>query len=387
MFDYNLRLNKKTMLRFTFGRLCLLALGGIGLLLMVYRLVNGLGTATNLSDSWTWGLWIYFDMILSALGSCGFAVGILTHVLHIPKYQPLARRALLVSFFCYLLLFLILFAEIGRWDNFYWIFISFAWSSPLYEVFICLTLYFLVQIAEIGEIWVERYLPLPWLQMILKYLMPCVFLVACILPFGQEAALGGIYLAMPNKLHTIWYSQALPWNCLISAFYGGLCFIALEYYGSNCYFREKSDTGMISSLLRIAGVVIGVNLVVKIVDLSVRGAWSAVFSGQYESVMFIGEIIIGSLIPLLILLTPLRKGKKGQILAALCGVIGILWNRFNFIFIGMARHAGESYFPSFVEWGIVIGLMALMVVIYIFLVENLPVHRNKDDEKPEIVIR
>ena len=103
--------------------------------------------------------------------------------------------------------------------------------------------------------------------------------------------------------------------------------------------------------------------------------------------MFIGEIIIGSLIPLLILLTPLRKGKKGQILAALCGVIGILWNRFNFIFTGMARHAGKSYFPSFVEWGIVIGLMALMVVIYIFLVENLPVHRNKDDEKPEIVIR
>ena len=197
MFDYNLRLNKKTMLRFTFGRLCLLALGGIGLLLMVYRLVNGLGTATNLSDSWTWGLWIYFDMILSALGSCGFAVGILTHVLHIPKYQPLARRALLVSFFCYLLLFLILFAEIGRWDNFYWIFISFAWSSPLYEVFICLTLYFLVQIAEIGEIWVERYLPLPWLQMILKYLMPCVFWLPVFYPLVRKLLWVGSILPCP----------------------------------------------------------------------------------------------------------------------------------------------------------------------------------------------
>ncbi|MBQ2763824.1 MAG: hydrogenase, partial [Firmicutes bacterium] len=121
MFDYNLRLNSKTTLRLTFGRLCLLAFGAVGVALMGFRLLNGLGY-TDLSDAWPWGLWIYMDLVLSALGSCGFAVGILAHVLHLKAFQPLARRALLVSFLSYLMLFLILFVEIGRWDNFYWIF-------------------------------------------------------------------------------------------------------------------------------------------------------------------------------------------------------------------------------------------------------------------------
>lgn len=385
MFDYNLRINQKTTLRLSFGRLCLLGFGAFGVFLMVFRMINGLGAATNLSDAWPWGLWIYFDLILSAVGSCGFAVGILTHVLHIPRFQPLARRALLVSFLCYLLVFLILFTEIGRWDNFYWIFISFAWSSPLYEVFICLTLYFIFQAMELGEIWLERYLPR--FSKYVKFVMPFIVLIACVLPFGQEAALGAIYLAMPAKLHAIWYSQALPWNCLISAFYGGLCFIALEYNVTNRYFREKSDHGMISRLLFIGGVVIAVNFVIKLIDLSVRGVWGMVFTGQLEGNMFLLEMLVGSLIPMALLLTPLVKQRKFALTGAACGVFGILLNRFNFIFVGMAKHAGTVYFPSLTECFIVFGLICLVIAVYIFVTENLPVFHNKEDKNPEIVVR
>lgn len=385
MFDYNLRLNKKTTLRFTFGRLCLLGLAGLGFVLMIYRLVNGLGASTNLSDAWPWGFWIYSDLILSALGSCGFAVGILAHVLHIPKYQPLARRALLMSFLCYLLVFLILFMEIGRWDNFYWIFISFAWTSPLYEVFICLTLYFIMQFFEVGEIWLGRFLP--QFHKYTPYIMPFVVLIACVLPFGQEAALGALYLAMPDKLNAIWYSQFLPWGCLISAFYGGLCFIALEYHITNRYFREKSDGTMTAGLLTIAGAVMAVYLALKIIDLSLRGVWGEIFSGSLEGSMFLLEIIVGSLIPMVLTLSPLVKQVRYQLIAAACGIAGILLNRFNFVFVGMADHADAFYFPSGIEIGIVVGMTALVLVVYIFFAENLPVFRNKEDKAPEIVIR
>ncbi|MBQ2764243.1 MAG: polysulfide reductase NrfD, partial [Firmicutes bacterium] len=363
---------------------CLLAFGAVGVALMGFRLLNGLGY-TDLSDAWPWGLWIYMDLVLSALGSCGFAVGILAHVLHLKTFQPLARRALLVSFLSYLMLFLILFVEIGRWDNFYWIFISFAWSSPLYEVFICLTLYFLFQAAELGEIWLEKYLP--QLTKYVKFFMPFIVLIACILPFGQEAALGAIYLAMPNKLDVIWYSQALPWNCLISAFYGGLCFIALEYNISNRYFREKGDIRMMEKVIFIAAVVIAVNFVIKLLDLTIRGAWGDVFSGTMEGNMFLIEMVIGSVIPMVIGFSSLVKQQKGQIIAAVCGVLGIMLNRFNFIFTGMADHAGNGYFPTFLEWGVVIGLGCLMVVMYLFIVENLPIFQGKEDEKPVVKVR
>ena len=384
MFDYNLRLNSKTTLRFTFGRLCLLAFGALGVLLMGFRMINGLGY-TDLSDAWPWGLWIYMDLVLSALGSCGFAVGILAHVLHLEAYKPLARRALLVSFLSYLMLFLILFVEIGRWDNFYWIFISFAWSSPLYEVFICLTLYFLFQAAELGVIWLEKYLP--QFTQYVKFIMPFIVLIACILPFGQEAALGAIYLAMPNKLDVIWYSQALPWNCLISAFYGGLCFIALEYRLSNRYFREKGDDDMIAKVIRLAAIVIAVNFVIKLLDLTIRGAWGDVFGGTLEGNMFLLEMMIGSVVPMIIGFSSMVKRVSGQNVAAVCGVLGIILNRFNFIFTGMSDHAGNGYFPTFLEWGVVIGLGCLMVVMYLFIVENLPVFQSKEDEKPVVKVR
>lgn len=384
MFDYNLRLNKKTTLRFTFGRLCLLAFGALGVALMVFRMLHGLGY-TGLSDKWPWGLWIYMDLVLSALGSCGFAVGILAHVLHLKAFQPLARRALLVSLLCYLMLFLTLFAEIGRWDNFYWIFISFAWTSPLYEVFICLTLYFLFQAAELGEIWLERYLPR--FCDYAKYIMPFIVLIACVLPFGQEAALGAIYLAMPGKLSGIWYSQALPWNCLISAFYGGLCFLVLEYHLSSRYFRERVDHSLSEKTVMIAAVVIALNFVIKGLDITVRGLWGDVFCGSMEGNMFLLEMVLGSVLPMILGLTSLVKRPRAQILAAVCGVLGIMLNRFNFIFTGMADHAGVGYFPTFLEWGIVIGLGCLMVAIYLFVVENLPIFQSPEDEKPVVKVR
>lgn len=385
MFDYNLRLNEKTTIRFTFGRLFLLCMAGIGIILMIYRLINGLGAATNLSDAWPWGFWIYMDLILSALGACGFAVAILAHIFHMEKFKPLARRALLISFLCYVLVFLILFIEIGRWDNFYWFFVSGAFTSPLYEVAICITLYIMVQAFELLEIWGDRYKP--WLKWIVRFFLPVFVLLAAILPFGQQAAYGALYLAMPGKLHAIWYSQFLPWGCLISAFYGGLCFVALEYNVSNRYFREKSDFFMIGSLLRISGIVMVVYLLLKGMDLSMRGVWGEVFAGSIEGNMFLLEIIVGIVVPLILTLTPLVNDKKYQLLAAVCGVLGVLLNRFNFIFTGMAGHADTFYFPSAIEIGIVIGLVALIVLLYLFLVENLPVFRNKEDKKPEIVIR
>ncbi|MGI5874797.1 MAG: NrfD/PsrC family molybdoenzyme membrane anchor subunit [Bacillota bacterium] len=385
MFDYNLRINKKACFRMTLTRWILLGLTGFGLLIMLYRLLHGLGAVTNLSDEWPWGFWIYCDLILSALGACGFAVGILGHVLHIPEFRPLGRRALLMSFFCYVLVFLVLFIEIGRWDNFYWFFVSFAWTSPLYEVAICITLYLILQFLELVEVWGDRYKR--WVKVIVGFFMPVIVLLACILPFGQEAAYGAIYLAMPAKLNPIWYSQYLPWACLITSFSGGLCFVALEYRLVNRHYCKNSDDRVIIKALRIAGGVIIAYLVVKLIDLSVRGVWGEVFSGQTEGNMFLLETIVGFVIPAVIVFTPSVKKPVFQMIAAACGVAGILLNRFNFIFTGMADYAGVSYTPKWTEIWIVIGLASLMILCYLFALENLPVVSGRKERRGDVVSR
>ncbi|MDO4541481.1 MAG: polysulfide reductase NrfD [Bacillota bacterium] len=385
MFDYNLRLNKKACFRFTLTRWLLLLLAAFGICIMIYRLLNGLGDTTNLSDEWPWGFWIYMDLILSALGACGFAVGILGHVLHIQRFKPLGRRALLMSFFCYVLVFLVLFIEIGRWDNFYWFFVSGAFSSPLYEVAICITLYLILQLFELVEVWGDRYKP--WVKRVLGFFMPFIVLVACVVPFGQEAAYGAIYLAMPTKLNVIWYSQYLPWACLITSFSGGLCFVALEYRLVNRHYKKLSDDKMIIDLLRIAAAVFVVYLVLKIGDLTVRGAWGEVFSGSASGIMFLVESIVGFIVPAIIIFSPWIRKTGMQIIAALCGVAGVLINRFNFIFVGMSDHAGVAYAPSWMEIWLIIGLTALIILCYLFAVENLPIIKGKGEKRSDIVSR
>lgn len=385
MFDYTLRLNKKASFRFTLTRWILLLLAVFGIFILIYRLLNGLGATTNLSDRWPWGFWIYMDLILSGLGACGFSMAILTHIFHVEKYKPLARRALLMSFFCYLLVFLILFIEIGRWDNFYWFFVSGAFTSPLYEVAICITLYIIVQVFELLEVWGDRYKS--WVKHITRFFLPVFVLVACIIPFGQEAAYGALYLAMPTKLNTIWYSQFLPWACLITSFSGGLCFVAAEYYAHNRHYKKTSDDSMIKSLLRIAGAFLVIYIVLKFIDLSVRGAWTEVFSGSASGNMFLIEFIVGFIVPAVLIFSPLIKRSMYQVIAAICGIVGLLLNRFDFVFVGMAKYAGVSYFPKWTEIWLVIGLTSLVVLLYMFAIENLPVNQGKNDKKPDIVSR
>ncbi|MEW6726999.1 MAG: hypothetical protein AB1327_08585, partial [Bacillota bacterium] len=60
----------------------------------------------------------------------------------------------------------------------------------------------------------------------------------------------------------------------------------------------------------------------------------------------------------------------GVVTASVLVVAGIILNRMNVVFTGMATASGGSYFPSWMEWSITIGLVSLLIVAYCFIVEN-----------------
>src|SRR5271169_3757909 len=98
--------------------LCLFA--AIGMALVVWRFFVGLGPATALSDGYPWGAWKVFNVIvLTALGSGGYATAILVYVLNRGKYHPLARTAILTSVLGYTFGVIALGVDIGRPWNFY----------------------------------------------------------------------------------------------------------------------------------------------------------------------------------------------------------------------------------------------------------------------------
>ncbi|MEW6725879.1 MAG: hypothetical protein AB1327_02820, partial [Bacillota bacterium] len=69
----------------------------------------------------------------------------------------------------------------------------------------------------------------------------------------------------------------------------------------------------------------------------------------------------------------------GVVTASVLVVAGIILNRMNVVFTGMATASGGSYFPSWMEWSITIGLVSLLIVAYCFIVENFAIF--EEDQK------
>lgn len=371
--------NGKWTLKMTGTRWVLLAIGLFGLFLAAFRLATGLGYSTNLSDDWPWGLWIILDLSAVALAGAGYSMAVLVHVLRIKDFAPLARRGLLISLLLYIFVLLTLILEIGRWDNFYRPLLSWGYSSPLFEVYIAIALYMVIQALEFGDVVTEK--TLRPLRKPVKTVLPVVFFLGALVPFGHQASLGALYLPFPDKLNPLWYSSNLPWFFLISSFFVGPAMVLLDTVRSSIVYNYQLDKEALVRLARVAGAIMLGYFIWKMYDLYSLGAIQGMFSGGFEGNMFLAEMILGVLLPMIICFSPLIYRKYGMISFSLLCIFGVILSRFNVVFTGMHRALGPSYTPNFVEWGISIGLFALVLLAYLIIVENFNIYRYH--EKPQ----
>lgn len=120
------------------------SLAALAFLLGLFREFTGLGYVTGLNDGYSWGLFKNWNVTaLTALGSGGYAVAVLTWLLNQQKFHPIMRTALLTSFVGYGTGMIALGFDVGR----PWNFLRFSdlrnWNphSTLMEVAVCMTAY------------------------------------------------------------------------------------------------------------------------------------------------------------------------------------------------------------------------------------------------------
>ena len=360
-------------LRLTPIRLGMLAFIAFSLVMILARYYAGLGYWTNLSDAVPWGAWIGADMNVIALAGAGFSTAIITHIFHAEKFDPVSRRCLLLSFIGYVLVLLILIVEIGRWDNFWTPFVSPGIHSPMFEVYKCIVAYLILQVIELIEVGAEKVAPI--LKKKMAPIMQIVFIAACTVPLGHQASLGSLYLAMPAKLDPIWATQMMPWLFVLSAFFVGPCVAIVEYIWTNSRYNLKIVTEMLYGLARISAVLMGVFFVLKSADLVMRGQLGNVFAFNGVSNMFLLEMLLVSVVPIIIHLTPFGRTKGGLLTFGIVGMIGLILTRLNVVFTGMSAHVaslGSSYFPSFMEIVSTVGLFFVAFLAYMWVTENFP---------------
>jgi Ni/Fe-hydrogenase subunit HybB-like protein len=351
---------------------------GMACAVIVYRFAFGLGSATALSDLNPWGMWIGFDVLSGvALAAGGFVIAATVHIFRLEKYHALVRPAILTAFLGYLAVILGLLVDLGRpWNLwrpiFYW-----QPDSPLFEVAWCVILYTNVLALEFAPVVFEGLRlekPRRWLR---RITIPLV-IAGIGLSTLHQSSLGTLFLLSRDRIHPLWDSPVIFLQFLVTAVALGLVMVTTESVVSSWLYRRKAEWPLLKGLTRIAAVVLGLYLVLRLGDLAWRGSLRYVLEGSWASTLFVVELLISAVIPIVLFTLPsLRKRQGAVAVGAMLGVAGFILHRANVGGIAHIPMTGQAYVPALTELIVSAGVVSAMALVFLFFVERFPVWEER----------
>ena len=383
--------------------LVLLMAVGAGFAFVRFR--SGLGAVTHLDDRFPWGLWIAVDVATGvALAAGGFTTAAVTHIFHRHRYESLTRPALLTAALGYTFVALGILMDLGRYYNIWHPALPSMWSghSALFEVAMCVMAYLTVLYMELVPVMVERFagrvrLPGPlglldrpvevFLHLFDRTLGRVMFvfiILGVVLSCLHQSSLGTLLLLAPSKMNPLWWTPILPLLFLLSAVAVGFSMVIFESLVSAWAFRRRPEMDVLGSLARIVPVVLLVYLGCKVADLAIRGMAPRLLDGSTASTVYLLEVGIGVIVPLVMLFSDrVRRSPRLLLTAATLTVLGVAGNRIDVFLVAYTPpFATHRYVPSIGEVAVTVGLIAGLVLLYRVLVTVLPILPTGEDAEP-----
>jgi Ni/Fe-hydrogenase subunit HybB-like protein len=367
------------------GRL-LLFIFLVGLALIIWRFAVGLGPATGLNDGYPWGIWIAFEVVTGTALACGgYAMALLVYIFNRGKYHPLVRPALLTSALGYSIAALAIIIDVGRPWLIWRIPISVGkWNlnSALLEVALCVMAYVAVLWIEMAPAFLEKWKDslnqglASFSRGMLKFFdKALIFIVALgiLLPTMHQSSLGTVMLLAGPRLHPLWNTPWVPFLFLVSCISMGYGMVVIESAVSSRVFNRQREDKMLASLSGAMIFVLLVFVVVRFVDLVIKGRLGLMFSEGVYSLMFWVEMAL-FIVPIFMLLSEKARYNIGNLFRAgvLIALAGSVY-RFDAYLVAFNPGPGWSYFPTIPEIMISVGLVAFEVLIYLWLVKKFPI--------------
>jgi Ni/Fe-hydrogenase subunit HybB-like protein len=250
----------------------------------------------------------------------------------------------------------------------------------MFEVAICVMLYTTVLSLELSPMILKK-LKMEKPARIIKSISIPLVIAGFILSTLHQSSLGTVFLIVPGRLYTLWYSPLLPLMFFVSAIMVGFSMVIFESYLSRRAFKRRLEMDILTEIGRIILVMLAVYFVLKMKDLYNRDALALLLDGSHESKMFLFEMGLGVVVPFALLATrKIRHSQGGLFIAAVMVVLGFVVNRLNVSITGMMRSSGVEYFPSFIEIGITVFLVATGFVAFATAVKFLPIFPEEEEE-------
>ncbi|MFZ5911989.1 MAG: NrfD/PsrC family molybdoenzyme membrane anchor subunit [Chloroflexota bacterium] len=359
-----------------------------GLVASVIRFASGLGAATGLNDSAPWGLWIAFKLVFVAVAGGGFTLAALVYIFHLERYRPILRRAILIALLGYGSFIVSLIFDLGLPWHIYMPIISWQHHSVMFEIAWCVMLYFSVLVLEFSPVILEH----PWfrhpifktiLHWLHKLTLPLV-IAGIVLSTLHQSSLGSLFLIMPHRVHPLWYSPWLPYMFFTSAIAAGMMALIVEGFFVERWFKRGMHYDILTTLGKWTPLPLGLYLLLRLGDQVLRGVLPGALDGSWQSVLFLAEIVLGGLFPILLFgIRKIRETREGLLTGAILGILGIMSQRMSLSMFTMYRAEGTTYVPSLGETAIAFAIPAAAALLYLFFAENLQLFEKQAEGADE----
>ena len=345
------------------------------IILILRRFIFGLGAVTNLNDGYPWGMWIVYDVVTGTAIACGgYAMAILVYIFNRGQYHPMVRSALLASMFGYTLAGASIFLDVGRYWQLHNVFMPnyFNPNSVMFEVAVCVSLYVIVMWIEFSPAFAEQWQK-PKLNNILNKLMFIFLGLGVLLPTMHQSSLGALMISAGEKLSPLFQTMWIPLLFLITAVLMGYSMVIIESTLSSVGFKRPIEKSMLAKLSRLIPFLLLIFLILRFGDIIVRGEFGAIFSFDLASIMFIIESILFITAMVMLFSEQSRNSSQKVFIAAAIMIFAGALYRFDAFIIVFDPGHGYHYFPAFQEIMITVGIIAMEIMAYLYIVKRFPV--------------
>lgn len=368
---------------------------GAGLVAGILVFWKGLAL-TNLTDLVPWGLWITIDLSSIALSAGAFSLCAAVYLLGLKQYQPVARTATYVGLIGYSMAMMTLLLDIGRPDRFWHYLVFWNTHSVLWEVSMCLTFYLLVLMLETAPIiGAVEFVRSRWPRLAerlrgIHHYAPYLAVAGLFLSLLHQSSLGATFGVIKAK--PIWYNPGLSVQFIISAVGGGISLtVLLSMLAARLSPKIKVQDDLLERLAVVVGWILVGYLYFRFWDaFSVTYTYepgrteglALLTSGPLALNFWVGEILIGALIPIILLLNPRTRRLPWVRMIALGmvvgGVVAYRWDTTmagSIIILTYLQNEIQtlytSYSPSLIEYlagfGVIaFGMLAITIGIRYF---------------------
>lgn len=400
----------------------LLAVGGWAIWV---RTIEGLGT-TNLTSKVVWGLWVALYIYFIGLSAGSFLLSTLIYVFGVESFEKVGRLAIYSALILLFTGLSFIMLDLGHMERFITVYTHrnldsvLTWEIHFYAVYIGILMaecYFLMR-RDLIRLRDDPDNPLRLLYRVLALgstdlseksahrdhrFIVALGILGLPVAIGVHGGTGAIFAVA--KARPYWFTGLFPIVFIVSALASGAGLLTVAYALTGDR-KDREFKPLVRSLAKMAAGVLAFDLLLLVSEVLVGlysgipehlEVYDAIMAGPYWWVFWVGQLTLGAIVPILLILFP-PTGRRVWVIVIACTMIflGIIGVRLNIVIPSLtiadlpgtheayvAVRASGFYFPSWIEFLSSIGVIAGNLLLGLIGLSILPIYDRSLAKPPE----